>query len=367
MSYQGTITALEAHPFGERLLVALRALVFYLIKMLWPTNLAPLYPYPSKVSFFMLEYIGAFALVFIITAFCIYSWRKQKIWSAVWAYYLVTLLPVLGIIQPGDQAAADRYTYLPSLGPFLLVGLSVRWTWWKIEMKEQNLIKGRLSLIIPSILIVSLLSVLTTKQNMIWKDSFTLWNTEARLFPDNFQAYVGLCSAYLRSGNYQNAINECNEAIKLNPGYSKSYYNRGLAYKKSGDYSLALNDFNMAIHLNPHEVDAYTMRGNVYFILGNYQEAIQDYNRAIMLNPQSSLPFHNRAIVYRKLGIFLHAIDDLNKSIEIDPHDPELYKSRAETYLLLGNHQQAIKDFQVAAKLGDKKAQDFLMSKGIGW
>jgi hypothetical protein len=109
----GAIKPYFSIQFTERLLVAIRAPVFYLYKMLWPTDLAPLYPYPSGISFFRIEYIISFSVLFMITGFCIYSWKRQKIWTVVWAYYLITLFPVLGIIKVGDQAAADRYMYLP--------------------------------------------------------------------------------------------------------------------------------------------------------------------------------------------------------------------------------------------------------------
>jgi hypothetical protein len=105
------------------MLIAFRALSFYLYKMVWPVDLAPIYPMPSNISYFMMEYIVSILLVVIITVLCAYTWRRHKVWSALWAYYVVTLLPVLGIITIGEQAAADRYTYMPSIGPFLLAGL----------------------------------------------------------------------------------------------------------------------------------------------------------------------------------------------------------------------------------------------------
>jgi hypothetical protein len=101
IAQQNAIVTFEARPLGERLLVAIRAPVFYLFKMLWPTDLSPLYPYPSKISFLTIEYMGSFILVVCITAFCIWLWKRQKIFAIVWAYYIVTLLPVLGIIQVG--------------------------------------------------------------------------------------------------------------------------------------------------------------------------------------------------------------------------------------------------------------------------
>jgi len=171
----GAVTPLEKHLFIDRILVALRGLGFYLSKMVWPTDLCPLYPYPSKISFLSLQFIGSFILVLSITALCIKSWNRHKTLPAIWAYYVVTLLPVLGIIRVGEQAAADRYTYLPSLGPFLLVGLAAAYIWKRLNIKLHFSTYMRPCIMILPALIMGLLAVVTVKQIGIWKDSLT-WN-----------------------------------------------------------------------------------------------------------------------------------------------------------------------------------------------
>ncbi|MDP2689108.1 MAG: hypothetical protein Q8P48_03235, partial [Deltaproteobacteria bacterium] len=117
----GALAPLAPYPLGSRLMVAGKAVVFYLYKMALPFGLAPFYPREARPSFFSYEYAGAFVVVALISIFCIWAFKKNRIFAALWLYYLVTLSPVIGIIQVGSQAAADRYTYLPSLGPALLV------------------------------------------------------------------------------------------------------------------------------------------------------------------------------------------------------------------------------------------------------
>ena len=259
----GAIKSLNVHSLGERFLVGIRALCFYLIKMLWPTEIAPLYPYPSGIALFTLEYVGAFILVSGITAFCIYSWKKQKVWSAVWAYYITTLLPVLGIIQVGDQAAADRYTYLPGLGPAFLAGLCAAWLWEKAGAGHNSSILKRAFVIIPLILIISSLSLMTIKQIEIWRDSITLWNKELKLYSTPL-AYNNRGNAYLSLDKYQQAIEDYNKAVELNPEYALAYYNRGNAYLSLDKYQQAIEDFDRAIALNPHYVNTYNNRGIAY-------------------------------------------------------------------------------------------------------
>jgi hypothetical protein len=119
----GAVVAIEAIPLQARILVAAKSLIAYLWKMILPLNLIPLYPYPQDVSLLSLGFLATVFLVTGITAACVLAARKEKLWMSVWFYYVVTLIPVIGIVQVGSQPMADRYTYLPSLGPFLIAGL----------------------------------------------------------------------------------------------------------------------------------------------------------------------------------------------------------------------------------------------------
>lgn len=350
----------------ERFLIAFQAVSFYLFKMLWPTDLSPLYPYPSKISLLSLQYIAGLILVVGITAFCIWSWKKQKVFLAVWAYYIVTLLPALGIIKVGIQAAADRYTYLPILGPMLLIGLGISWLWEKSAAKQKRLIFKRVYIITPTILLLSILSIMTIKQIEVWRDSMTLWNKELKLYSIP-EAYNNRGNAYLSLGNYQQAIEDFNKAIELDPNYAKAHNNRGLAYGSLGKYDLAIENFDATINLNNRESRAYYNRGNVFKALGNYQKAIEDYNRAIELNPKKADDYNNRGNTFLKLNNYQRAIEDFSMAIEFNPKYDKAYLNRGVAYEKLGNYKQAIIDYQISARLGNKQVQDYLKSKGIVW
>ncbi len=174
----GAIRVLDIHPLSDRVFAAVRAYIFYLYKMLLPIDLAPLYPFPKKLNLFTLEYAGSIILFFAITFFCILSLKKRKLFASVWLYYVITLLPVIGIVQVGFQAAADRYTYLPSLGSFILLGLGAGVLYEKFNRKAYTA-----ALFGFVVIIFSLLGYRTILQTAIWKDSVTLWSHEIRLFP----------------------------------------------------------------------------------------------------------------------------------------------------------------------------------------
>jgi hypothetical protein len=188
----GALTTLEAYPLKVRILVALRAYAFYIYKMVLPIDLAPFYPYPRSIDFFAIEFLVSFILLIVITTLCLWSVKRYKLFSAIWLYYLITLIPVIGIVQVGEQAAADRYTYLPSLGPFLLAGLGAGIVF---EISSKKLY--RTAIIATLVVLSGILVNKTVKQTAIWQDSITLWSYEIKLFPNRVPiAHINLGIAY---------------------------------------------------------------------------------------------------------------------------------------------------------------------------
>jgi Tfp pilus assembly protein PilF len=358
----GAIQPLEFHPLDDRFLVGIRAIAFYLYKMLRPTDLAPLYPHLSDISFFKFEYIGSFALVLSISLLCLLSWRKQKVFSMVWAYYLITLLPVIGIIQVGDQAAADRYTYLASLGPFSLIGLGITWLIKKSISRENGKALKKIFPIIFGIAVVLILfSSLTINQIKVWKNSLTLWNKGIKMYPESPITYTNRGIAYYNLGKFEEAIKDFNKAIEIAPYYEESYHMRGKAYLLLDNYQEALINFNKAIELSPESEQFYFSRKLAYKL------AIKDYNMSIEQNPQNIEHYINRGVSFAMIDQLDKALDDFNRAISLKPQFSIAYYNRGLVYLKSGESQRAVEDFKTAARLGDTKAQNHLKSKGIGW
>lgn len=288
---------IETYPLMARIFVAAHSYLFYLFKMIIPLNLAPFYPYPFRENVINFAYVGAFIIFLIITFVCIRSLNRYKIFFAVWFYYVVTLIPVIGIIKVGEQAAADRYTYLPSLGPFILAGLGISCLFDKYKKREH-----RIAIIGVLILASGFFAVKTIRQNSVWKDSITLWSHEIKLFPDKAAvAYINRGKALVDIGSYQPALTDFNDAIRINPLYAYAYYNRGHLYYDKDVYRQALMDYSKAIEINPRYANAYGNRGNIYYLLGNYPEAIKDYIKTIELKPEAAMPYYNLGLLYSKL------------------------------------------------------------------
>ena len=347
----GAISSLEVHPFSSRVLVAASSLIAYLWKMILPTTLVPYYPYPRVVSLFMAEYIFAIILVAGITAACLVVAKKQKVWLSAWGYYVLTLIPVIGLFQVGDQAMADRYTYLPSLGPFLLTGLLAAWGVQKISIVQGWSPAVKLSVAGTAVLAAGLLAGLTVRQIKVWENTFTLWTYVIEKEPEFFLAYNNRGLAFSEKGDLQAAITDYDTSIALNPAYPLAYYNRARDFQKMGRLDRALEDYNKAIELNPSYFEAYNNRGIVFYGMGRFAEAIENYKRALALKPSYATAHYNCGLAYVKSGLFPNAIDSFDTFIEMRPDYGEAYLSRGKVYLETGDRARALADFQKACGL----------------
>lgn len=350
-STEGAIRTLERIPLLERIVVAGRAYVFYLEKMFLPLELAPLYPYPTKGVFSSPVYVVYLAIFLIITVAAIRSFKKNSLFLAVWLYYTITLLPVIGIVQVGGQAAADRYTYIPSLGPFFVGGILIGNLYQRASMKLH------IPIVAVLLLFLGIFINMTINQIGIWRDPITLWSHEIKIFPENAPvAYNSRGIVYSDLKNYNQALSDFNKAIEINPQYQNAYNNRGIVYQSIHNYTQAINDFNKVIELNPTHSIAYRNRGVAYNSLGRYTQALNDLNIAIELNPQYANAYHSRGYAYNNLGMYGQALNDLNIAIELNPQDPKARHTRGITYANSGNLQNAIIDLQKAIELDDKYA-----------
>lgn len=281
-----------------RLFLAVRGYLFYLLKMLFPINLAPLYPYPAKIDTFTVEYLGAAVLVLSITIYCLWSLRRGRLIFAVWLYYIVTLLPVIGIIHAGPQDTADRYTYLPSIGPFLLIGLAIGSVFKRYPKKI-------FSVTVLLILLSGILIGKTIRQIEVWHDSITLWTNEIRLFQDVYSAYYNRGCILGRSGRYEQSIRDLDRAIELDQSSSMAYNNRGNSYLGLRNYSAAMKDYKRAIELDPRNAEAYYNLGSIYTNSGDTGLAIINYRKAASMG-------------LKQAQSYLNNINQLGKKVKAD-------------------------------------------------
>jgi hypothetical protein len=241
----------EGVPFSVRVLVATKSIVAYVWNMLFPFDLFPFYPYPRGVSLLSFEYVGTLFIFIGVTYLCVFISKRQKLWLAAWSYYIVTLIPVLGLIQVGGQFMADRYTYLPSLGPFFIIGLLFAWLFHKLIALQRNKITSITLASVICFLIVVSMSYMTYMQIGIWKNGIDLWTYVIKKEPNKILfAYYNRGGAFAKEGKYYEAIDDYSKVISLNyQEYSTVYVDRGLVYLRIGKIEPAIADFRKACGL----------------------------------------------------------------------------------------------------------------------
>jgi tetratricopeptide (TPR) repeat protein len=346
----GAMLNLEAFPFSVRIGNAFVSYIIYIGKMVWPSNLAVFYPHPGLWPYWQI--IAAVLPLGAVTLIVIWTAKKYPYLITGWFWYLGTLVPVIGLVQVGEQARADRYTYIPLVGLFIIVawGMPELLKGWRYR-KETLFFSAGLAL--------SCLFIVTWTQVGYWRNSLTLFEHTLKVTDRNIVAYNNRGSAYGRLGNHEQAIEDYNKAIEINPKYAVAYNNRAGSHWRRGNYKDAIEDYNKAIEFNPKYAEAYNNRAGAYGSLGDYRQAIEDSNKAIEINPKYAEAYNNRAGAYGSLGDYRRAIEDSNKAIEINPKYAEAYDNRGYAYGRLGNHKQAIEDHTKAIEINPKYAEAY--------
>ncbi len=351
----GALVLMATKPLAVRIPVAFRGLIMYLWKMVAPFHLIPVYPYPENVSFLSPAYLAFTALALAITAAVAWRAQKERVWLAAWAYYVISLLPVLGLVQVGIFSMADRFTYLPSIGPFLLVGLGAAGLWRRVGIR----LVGKACLAGLAFILVASLSYLTIKQIGIWKSGLDLWTYSIRLEPRDYPfAYINLGSALVAEEKYGEAIEGFDAALAIDPTLIDAYLNRGLAYYKMGRVERALVDYNAALALKPAPGQAsnsklnrgavFLDRGLAHYKLGRMEQALEDYERALALDPGpdvAGMVYSNRGAIFFERKELARALDDFNRAVTINHGSIEGFRNRGVVLEEMGQLERAAEDY----------------------
>ncbi|MFZ4855037.1 MAG: tetratricopeptide repeat protein [Desulfuromonadaceae bacterium] len=245
------------------------AYVTYLQKMVWPVKLALLYPF-SKYPPTTTQIVFSFVLLLLITAAVIWLWRRAPYLVTGWGWYLVTLLPVIGLIQIGQHSVADRYTYIPLIGIFMMVawGVPQLMEGWKYRNSALSCLAG---------FCLAAMILLTSLQLRHWEDAFTILTHTIAVTESNWVAQNNLGLIYLGNGRVNEAVFHFKESIKAKPSYVLAHLNLGVAYMEAKEHGLALESFKWVLQFDPLNPAAHYSRGRIYIAQGDKQRALQEY------------------------------------------------------------------------------------------
>jgi len=337
----GGIVDVKSIPLSDRVANALFSYATYMQKMFWPQNLAVIYPF-NAVRSIQLWQLVLYALLLLAVSFLVLRFgRSRKYLPVGWFWFLGTLVPVIGLVQFTGSSHADRFTYIPYIGPFIMIA-------WGLPDLLSKGPHRKLILGASMVFVLMALAIRAHRQVRFFNNSITLFSHTLDVTRDNPLACYNLGTAYYDLGRYRQAIQAYKQAIKTKHDYLDASYNLGNAYLRLGRYAEAINAFEQAVAINPDFAYAHSNLGAAYGKLGRYHEALQALKQAIAIDPNQLDACYNLGNVYASLGRHQQAIDAFEQATRIKPDDPFAWCNLGNAYAGLGRYRQAINVYKQA-------------------
>ena len=378
----GAMGAADFFPWDVRIVNAVVSYASYIVKMIWPDNLSVFYPHPV---FWPMSKVVLSGILLLACSLLAYMCRRRYPYFAVgWLFYIGTLVPVIGLVQVGTQAMADRYTYIPLIGLFIAIV-------WGVSDIFRSLPYRRVVFSIVSVLILGVFTFLSWQRCLLWGNNLTLWNDvlknhqvafaymvrgigyaekgqyelavkdyNAALNMDgNFAAALSdRAIAYGNLGQYQKAFADFDRALRIAPNLSHTYYALGMFHKFNGRNDLAIYDLTQAIKINPDmAVGAYNDRGSIYAALAQYDRALSDFNEALRINRNFAEAYYNRGTLYNIQKKYDLALADFGKALEIKPGYADAYNNRGFSLEGQGRLKEALEQYLTALRVEPRHAR----------
>lgn len=326
---------------------ALVSYVLYLGKAIWPLRLAALYPYPAGGWPAWTVALSALFLIVVTALVVKYRKRRYLLWG--WFWYLGTMIPMIGLVQVGNQAMADRYAYLPFIGLFVMA------VWGIAEVANRFAVKKYVAAV--AVAIVFAFSAVTYRQLAYWHDDFSLWSHTLAVTRRNFVAEDNFGNALIQAGRYDEGIEHFRAAAEIEPGDPVSEVNLGIYAQQHGDLTQAAARYQYALQLatDPQvRAAAYANLGGVYFTLHDYSRARENFESALKLKSTSPFIFLHMGLISQRTGDWNGAVHYYAMYVGVEPTDV--------AYFLLGQALERSGDSE-RAKLAYQQAER--SSRGI--
>lgn len=385
MSQHSAMQVKTAYSFLRGAFIASHGLLFYIVRMFAPVDLMPLYHYPYNYSGFLpVEYMLAPVVVVILAVLVYLSTRYTK--AVLWgtAFYLTTVFPAIQLIPVGHARAADRYTYVPLIGIFFIVGVFLVWLWKKLPVKKA-ILKAP-ALCIGGLAVISLVC-LTSAQTGVWKSNRTLWeyiirknpysyiaynnlggeyhrtDTEKALYyykmaaqvkPDYPDPFINICNVYLLRGEKVTAVQYCLKGLENAPlsiGIANACAQLGDIFQDVNPL-LTLEMYRNSVYVNPESDTGYMRLCNFYLGQRDYGQALAACSRALRLNPDNALTYEALGNIFMRTKDYDRALANYAKAVSINPYLAAAHHNIALIYYFSKQYDLAVKHYNAAVALG---------------
>ena len=273
----GAVSSLESFPFSHRLSNALVSYVKYMAKMVWPHDLASVYPYPNSIPLWQI--VAACFLLGLISYLIINHFTDHPYLSVGWLWFLGTLIPVIGIIKIGSHSMADRYTYMTFVGLYIIIA-------WGIPEIFNFFGFKKIVLSLSAAVAIVVLMLAAKNQTATWQNSIRLFTHAIEVNDDNYLAHRNLGLAFAYQGKLNPAMAHFLKAVKINPKSARSYNDIGTCLMITGKFDDAISYFKKALHLQPNFAKAHNNLGLVLMAKSNYREAATHFREALRIAPE---------------------------------------------------------------------------------
>jgi tetratricopeptide (TPR) repeat protein len=304
------------HAFAERAGNAALFYIAYLAQIIYPAHLAVLYPYP-KGGPSVAEVVLAL-LFLLIVSIAFFRWRKPYPFALTgWLWFLGMLVPMIGIVQIGSIARADRYTYLSEIGLYILG------TWGAIELCKKSGHKREI-LSLAALVITGAFITRSYFQGTYWQNSETLWRHTVDVTRNNYIAQNDLAGALLEKGDLNEAITHYRQALDIEPRVVQIQSNLGNALVRAGEVEEAIPHLQKALQIDPAYAEAYNYMGNAFMKKGEVGEAISYYQKAVELDTSYADSHNNLGAAFWRNGQLEEAIAQYKEAVAINPGSAEM-------------------------------------------
>lgn len=305
----GAVAALTALPLRMRSENALISYVTYIGKTVWPHDLAIYYPMPASIPLW--KGVCSLAILLLVSAAVIRGGRRSPYLVAGWFWFLITLLPVIGLIQVGGQSMADRYSYIPVIGLFIMAA------WGGTDLAKAFNIR---QLLLPaSVAVISVSAALTWHQLGYWQDNVSLYRHALRVTTGNAIINYNLGSILQARGDLDAAILEYGQSLRIAPNNKNTHNNLGLVLAAKGDLDAAIREYQAALRIDPDDPDLHNNLGAAFAGKGLRSAAISEYRSALRAAPDDPEVHYNLGIVLQSTGDLEAAIEEYREAFRLDP------------------------------------------------
>lgn len=353
---RGSIGSLDRYPLAERFSNTAVSYAVYIKKIFWPFDLAAFYPFPLTARPWY-QPVFAALLMAAVSLFALALARRKKYVLTGWLWYLGTLVPVIGLVQVGNQAFADRYTYFPAVGIFILL------VWGVCDFFSPSARKPA-ALGVPGFAVLAVFSSLSFAQTAHWKNSVTLFTHALRVTKDNYFAHNNLGRALQDNGKTSEAEAHFRQALSIHPSYALANNNLGSLLAEEGKYEEAAGYFQKAIEEKPGYAEAQLNMGSVLLRLGRPAEAMPFVHAALKIRPDFSEALIAMGNVCARLGEYELADESLARALRLRPGDPLVLYNLGRVKAAQGRNEEAVMYYEKVLQIepGDREARESLAS-----